>query len=132
MIPYGHRIKITKKIKEMNKLKNTNLTISAAEEQKPKSNNQYDELPMEDLDSISIINNNTVRNKKDESFISKVSTKKESKLLKIKKASNLTDGEDHKKRLFHKAVIDFVNENRPKYDENGEDIKYKILTTNTI
>jgi len=22
------------------------------------------------------------------------------------------------------AIIDFVNENRPKYDENGNDIKY--------
>ena len=53
--------------------------------------------------------------KRYEVFFSKVSKKKENKI---------NDEEDYKKRLFHMAVIDFVNENRPRFDNNGEEIKY--------
>jgi len=79
MIPYGHRIKITKKIKEINKLKNTNFTITTIREQKPVSSNQYDELPMEEFDNFHI-NANATKNIKDESFISKKSIKNDSKI----------------------------------------------------
>jgi hypothetical protein len=115
MIPYGHRIKILKRIKELNELKTTNFSVFSEKEQKPVSKNQYDELPLEELEYLNMNNNYSKINIKEESFFSKVSKKKENKI---------NDEEDYKKRLFHMAVIDFVNENRPRFDNNGEEIKY--------
>jgi hypothetical protein len=116
MIPYGHRLKIMKKIKEFNKLKTTNFSFYSSKEEKPVSKNQYDELPLEELENLGMNDNFSKTNKKiEESYFSKVSKKKENKII---------DEEEYNKRLFHMAVIDFVNENRPRFDDNGEEIKY--------
>lgn len=142
MIPYGHRIKITKKIKEINKLKDTNftinsvknisnnnkpkITISINQKSKPKTNIQYDELPMNDesfLNDQKYYINDNIQREKDDSYVSKIS-KISKKSSKSRKELNENINEENKKRLFHQAVVDFVNENRPKFDDSGKEIKY--------
>lgn len=123
LIPYGHRIKILKKIKEIkneqaNK-KIANKEIVIKKEEKPKTNFQYDELPDESEIHNSIMNT------------SKHSTKSEAKNLNVSRNNidlnnkdNAPNFEEKQMRKFHQAVIDFVNENRPKYDKEGEKIIY--------
>lgn len=95
LIPYGNRIKILKKIKEYK------IIIEINDDNKPKTNFDYDQLPEEPDNSY----NNQI----------KISNLEE---------INFNKNEDLEKKLFHQAVIDFVNENRPKFDKNGEKIIY--------
>ena len=120
LIPYGHRTKVIKKIKDL-KNEDTNKKITKnvhlKKEEKPKSNFQYDELPDESEIQDSIMNI---------SHHSKISDKKDNSIQKnsidLNNKNNIPNFEENQKRLFHQAVIDFVNENRPKYDKDGERI----------
>jgi len=113
-----------KKIKE---IKNNPVTkkivnkeiVFIKKEEKPKTNFQYDELPDESEMHNSIMNN------------SRHSIKSETKNLDVTRKTidlnnkdNIKNFEETQKRKFHQAVVDFVNENRPKYDRDGEKIIY--------
>ena len=99
LIPYGNRIKILKKIKEYK------INVEIKNDNKPKTNFDYDQLPEEADNSY----NNQIK-------ISNFSN--------LEKEKNFIENEDLGKKLFHQAVVDFVNENRSKFDKNGEKILY--------
>lgn len=123
LIPYGHRIKILKRIKEfknepVNKIIG-NKQIVIKKEQKPKTNFQYDELP----DELEI--HNSIMNSSRHSIMSEAKNLDVTKnTIDLNNKDNINNFEEFEKRKFHQAVIDFVNENRPKYDKDGEKIIY--------
>lgn len=117
MIPYGHRIKILKKIKEIKQsisnetLKEKKLLIK---EDKPLSQIKYHELPKElDTNSQKSLNLSIHSKYKKENSMS-------TKTNDYSNNNNQPNFEEKQRRLFHEAVINFVNENMPKYEGDGQ------------
>ena len=125
LIPYGNRIKIVKKIKEIKnepvdkKIVNKEIIIKI--EEKPKTNYQYDELPDE-----SEINNSMMNTSKHSMFSQAKNLEISRSTIDLNNKNKNPNFEETQKRKFHQAVIDFVNDNRPKYDKEGEKIIYLI------
>lgn len=94
-------------------------TVNLKKEEKPKTNFQYDELPNETDFQNSIINTS----KNSDFYKSKILDVSENTIDLNNKDKN-PNFEETQKRKFHQAVIDFVNENRPKYNKDGEKIIY--------